>query len=383
MKTKIAIACQGGGAETAFTAGALQALFEAGIDREFEIVSLGGTSGGAVCTSLIWYALQNGEQPVWQRLLDFWTESNRPKRAQEQLFNQWVVTWSRLVGKGQIPSLEVSPYSPFRKSLLQMATAGQRKTFTDFEESLKAHIDFERIREWGPIDKRPVLVLGAAGVLSGRLRKFVSRNEVIQVEHILASCCVPNIFPAVEIGDDAYWDGLFADNPPIGALVRPVHVGEGNIPDEIWLIKIEPTTRPTIPTDPGEILDRRKQMEGNCALMNQLGAIMVLNDIHVWGGFTPDLLKFLQWERPVRIPKVYRDMADKPYWIPHIEMSPELYQKIDWVTKLDRGAENIDALMRDGRKRAREFLEARKRVVEIAQLQPPRLQVSRPQSIPA
>src|SRR6516162_11834746 len=42
MKTKIAIACQGGGAETAFTAGALHALFEAGIDKEFEIVSLGG-----------------------------------------------------------------------------------------------------------------------------------------------------------------------------------------------------------------------------------------------------------------------------------------------------------------------------------------------------
>ena len=65
MKTKIAIACQGGGAETAFTAGALQALLEAGIDdKEFEIVSLGGTSGGAVCASLVWYARQNGEQPV-------------------------------------------------------------------------------------------------------------------------------------------------------------------------------------------------------------------------------------------------------------------------------------------------------------------------------
>ena len=69
--------------------------------------------------------------------------------------------------------------------------------------------------------------MGAAGVLSGNLRKFVSRKEVIEVEHILASCAVPNIFPAVEIGDDAYWDGLSADNPPIGALVRPVHVGEG------------------------------------------------------------------------------------------------------------------------------------------------------------
>jgi NTE family protein len=84
VKTRMAIACQGGGAETAFTAGAVQALFEAGIDKEFEIVSLGGTSGGAVCASLIWYALQSGEQPVWQRLLDFWTETNRPKSMQEQ-----------------------------------------------------------------------------------------------------------------------------------------------------------------------------------------------------------------------------------------------------------------------------------------------------------
>jgi predicted acylesterase/phospholipase RssA len=57
MKTTIAIACQGGGAETAFTAGALHALVEAGIEKEFEIVSVGGTSGGVVCASLIWYAL--------------------------------------------------------------------------------------------------------------------------------------------------------------------------------------------------------------------------------------------------------------------------------------------------------------------------------------
>ena len=64
MKTKIAIACQGGGAETAFTAGALQALFGAGIQDEFEIVSLGGTSGGAVCAALIWFAIHAGDQPV-------------------------------------------------------------------------------------------------------------------------------------------------------------------------------------------------------------------------------------------------------------------------------------------------------------------------------
>ncbi|MFY9664301.1 MAG: hypothetical protein WAL67_16230 [Candidatus Cybelea sp.] len=47
MKTKIAIACQGGGSQAAFTAGALQALFEAGIADRFEITALSGTSGGA------------------------------------------------------------------------------------------------------------------------------------------------------------------------------------------------------------------------------------------------------------------------------------------------------------------------------------------------
>ncbi len=367
-KTKIAIACQGGGAETAFTAGALQALFEAGIDNEFEIVSLGGTSGGAVCASLVWYALQNGEQPVCQRLLDFWTKSNRPASFQEQIFNEFAVTWSRLVGRGYMPTFEVSPYSPAAKFLFEMATASHRKTFSDFKEALKAHIDFDHIREWGPLQKRPILVVGAAGVLSGKLRKFSSYHEVIGVEHILASCCVPNIFPAVQIGDDAYWDGLFADNPPIGALVRPIHIGQGNIPEEIWLIKIEPTTRPHIPTEPDDILDRRKQMEGNCALMNQLGAIILLNDIHEWGGFTPELLEFLQWPKPVRVPKPYEDWPDKSYYIPHMEMSPELYQKIDWEAKLDRSAANIDRLMEDGQKRAREFLEARrKRILELAE----------------
>ena len=94
---------------------------------------------------------------------------------------------------------------------------------------------------------------------------------------------------------------------------------------------------------------------------------MLVNDIYVWGGYTPELLKFLQWEKPIRMPKPFDDAPDKPYWLPHMEMSPEVYQKIDWQAKLDRGAENIDMLMEDGRKRAREFLEARKRVVEAGQ----------------
>jgi len=45
MKAKIAIACQGGGSQTAFTAGALKALFDNKVQDYFNIVSLSGTPG--------------------------------------------------------------------------------------------------------------------------------------------------------------------------------------------------------------------------------------------------------------------------------------------------------------------------------------------------
>jgi NTE family protein len=48
-KKRIAIACQGGGSHTAFTAGALKRLVS---DERYEFVALSGTSGGAVCALL-------------------------------------------------------------------------------------------------------------------------------------------------------------------------------------------------------------------------------------------------------------------------------------------------------------------------------------------
>ena len=196
------------------------------------------------------------------------------------------------------------------------------------------------------------------------MRKFVSTQEVIEVEHILASCAVPNIFPAVQIGDDAYWDGLFSDNPPIEALIRPVYVGAGNIPDELWLIKIDPTARRTIPQAPDDILDRRKQMEGNISLFQQLAFVELLNDMLLGGAFTRGFIKSFEIPKAIRIPKAFAEDPDKPYHIPLIEMSPELYSRLDWEAKLDRSNDNIGALMEDGRRRAREFLKARQLVVD-------------------
>jgi NTE family protein len=81
MKTKSAIACHGGNAETAFTVGAPQALFEAGINKEFKIVSLGGTSGGTVCASLIWYAVREAKLDRGAKNIDTLMDGGRNARA--------------------------------------------------------------------------------------------------------------------------------------------------------------------------------------------------------------------------------------------------------------------------------------------------------------
>jgi NTE family protein len=112
-----------------------------------------------------------------------------------------------------------------------------------------------------------VLILGAADVLTGELKKFNSRKGEICVEAVLASAAVPNLFPAVKVGEHYYWDGLFSDNPPVQELIRARSVGGERTPDEVWVIQINPKTCKTVPTTPAEIVDRRNEMVGNVSLM--------------------------------------------------------------------------------------------------------------------
>jgi NTE family protein len=64
--TSVGIACQGGGSHTAFTAGALQRVLDAGQ----RVTALSGTSGGAVCALLTWVGLQSGGPAEASQLLE-------------------------------------------------------------------------------------------------------------------------------------------------------------------------------------------------------------------------------------------------------------------------------------------------------------------------
>jgi NTE family protein len=359
MKTKIAIACQGGGSHAAFTAGVFQALFENHVQDHFEIVSLSGTSGGAICASLIWYSLKKGENPG-ERLNNFWMD-NSAQTYQERLFNDSAIKTLEYASKGKIPQFNVSPASKLLQGWMSFTTKamGLRSRFTNFTELLEAHINFQELANWGVQLEPPILLLGASNILTGKLWMFNSSHEPIKIEHILASCAIPNIFPAVEIGQDAYWDGLFSDNPPITELISTDYVGQGNIPQEIWVIKLNPTRRDSIPVEVDDILDRRNELEGNVSLFQSLQSIEKINDYFLRGAFKEEFLEELGFREPIKIPRSFIDKPDKPYYIPFIEMSRDLQKSLNYESKLDRAPERINQLIEDGKQQGKKFLESR------------------------
>jgi len=361
-RTKIAIACQGGGSQTAFTAGAIKGLHESNSRGEFEVVGVSGTSGGAVCATLAWYALRKQEAPLWKRLIDFWKDNTAHGWA-EETFNELIVDAMRMANRGMLPVLQLSPSSPFTRMIMSFMTLGSRRSFTEFPEILRKYIDFDEVARWGASSQRPVLIIGASDVTTGKLAKFVSAKQPIRLEHILASCAVPNIFPAVDIDGDAYWDGLFSDNPPVEELMRPRSVGPDNIPEEIWLIKINPTARKQVPVEPDDILDRRNQLEGNISLFHQLDHLEMINDMILADAFRPEFLGQFDLKTAIRIPKSFASDPAKPYHISCIEMPAEVQDTLDYERKIDRSAKNIDWLITQGEAAAKRFLVERAKVV--------------------
>jgi NTE family protein len=366
-KTRVAIACQGGGSETAFTAGVLKALVEKKdkLLDHFTIVSASGTSGGALCAFFLWYAAKKGDENLSKRLIDFW-EDNCAQTPAERMFNDSLIKMLKMTSQGLIPTFSSSPSSPLNKMMLPLVTQGQRSRYSNFRELLETHVDFSELAAWGVQPKPPILMLGACNILTGRLHQFSSYEEPIRVEHLLASACVPSIFPAVTLDGMAYWDGLFSDNPPIGELFKGGRIGMENIPQELWVIKINPTTSDKIPVQPSEIADRRNQLEGNISLFQNLGQMEQINYMMSRGAFADEYMERANIREPFKIPKSFPDDPDRPWHIPMIEISDELAKTLIYEDKLDRAPEKIHRLIADGEKQGHKFVEARLKMLAQA-----------------
>lgn len=91
--TQVAIACQGGGSHTVFTAGVLKRLFQEAEQHPstYDFVALSGTSGGAVCAAAAWYGLlADGECRAIETLDAIW-KGMAATSAVDRATNDWLV----------------------------------------------------------------------------------------------------------------------------------------------------------------------------------------------------------------------------------------------------------------------------------------------------
>jgi NTE family protein len=253
-RKRVAVACQGGGSHTAFTAGVLQGLL-ANLPSDVEIVALSGTSGGAICAALAWDGLvHNDPTRAIRKLTKFW-EATAAREPVDRLLNQSVMAVMGLRDLMVVP--EVSPY--------HFPTWAEER----FRSLLHQHFDFAELRELARRPGAPALQIGAVEVLTGHFDIFT--GEEICVEALLASAAIPDLYRAVTVGGrGVYWDGLFSQNPPIHDLVD-------HTLDELWVIQINSSTCLRIPTETHEILDRRNELAGNLSMEQELGFIQTMN----------------------------------------------------------------------------------------------------------
>ena len=305
----MAIACQGGGSHAAFTAGVLSRLLEPELAERYQLVALSGTSGGAMCAALAWAGLiSGGTEDARRRLAGFWHDLEA-KDPIDIAMNYWGVWFARLP-----VTLEMSPYvfEPLAEMTLRAL--------------LEKHLGFERLP--APRPARPKLLVGATNIQSGE--RTVFEGHALDYDELVASAAVPLLFRAVKADRALYWDGLFSTNPPVREFTDL-----DELPDEIWVVQINPQRRAHEPKNVRDIVDRRNELAGNLSLAQELYFIERVNRLRSEHGTLQARYKHIT----IRV--------------------VELALDLDTASKLDRNADLIRRLIAHGAARAVLFFDER------------------------
>jgi NTE family protein len=249
----VALALQGGGAHGAFTWGALDRLLEDGlaVDR------ISGVSSGAITGALLAQGLVRGGpeaaradlRRLWDRVAS--AHALSPLRAGP--LDRWLWGWDisntpawwgldmamRVFGPTQMNPLGLNPLRGVLADLLD------RRLLAD--------------------PAAPRLTVAATEVATGQALLF--DNAAITVDVLLASACIPFVFPAVELDGRPCWDGGYAGNPPLAPLLAPT------IPDILVLIRAQASRRSGLPGSQADIANRLTEIAGQNLLAAELAAL--------------------------------------------------------------------------------------------------------------
>jgi NTE family protein len=258
--TKVDLALQGGGAHGAFTWGVLDRLLE---EERIAIEGISGTSAGAMNAVALAQGLAGGGPPAAQELLAaYWnrvSDAARFSPIQRSVFDVMMGRWSLDLSPSFILSQQLSrTFSPYELNPLGL---------NPLRDIVAEVFDFEVINA----AKLPKLFLSATNVRTGQAKVF--RQPEISVDTVMASACLPFLFPAVEIDGEAYWDGGYMGNPPLFPLIDETEARD------IVIIQINPFTRNEIPRSAYEIENRLNEITFNASLVKELRAAAFLWEI--------------------------------------------------------------------------------------------------------
>lgn len=207
---QVVLVLQGGGALGAFQAGVYEALHEHGIEPDWVV----GTSIGAINGTII-----AGNEPPQRlpRLRELWARmaSGAEVESPFDIFgfgHAWTNLTTTLRG---IPGF-FAPNHPgwFDPNAPRGIADASFYSTAPLRDTLRQLVDFDYFGTQGPR-----VTLGAVNARSGQMRYFDSRDEPLQLEHILASGALPPAFPAVMIDGEPYWDGGIYSNTPIEVVM--------------------------------------------------------------------------------------------------------------------------------------------------------------------
>lgn len=253
-RKKINLALQGGGAHGAFTWGVLDWLLE---NEDWEVTAISGTSAGAMNAAVMADGLVEGGQEGARRALSrFWKSvsaaaelSPFQRSPLDIYFGNWSLDNSPAYMGWDLVSRVMSPYqlNPLN--------------YNPLRDLVKSQINFERVRT---CDQMQIYV-SATNVRTGKIKVFP--KEELSLDAVMASSCLPYMYQAVEIEDEAYWDGGFMGNPPLFPLFS-----QGGSTD-VLLIQINPVERIELPKTAQEISERLNEITFNSTLLRELRAI--------------------------------------------------------------------------------------------------------------
>lgn len=253
----INIALQGGGSHGALAWGVLDRLLE---EPRLAIAEISGTSAGAMNAVVLADGLERGGR--WgarQALRDFWKAVSDSARFSPIQRTFWDKLWGSY-------SLDSSPGYLMMESLSRAFSPYELNplNFNPLRDLLLERVDFDNVRHTTKVR----IHVTATNVRTGLPRIF-SGDEVTS-DAVLASACLPQMYRAVEIDDEAYWDGGFSANPALLPLV------ENRVSADILIVQLNPVRREQLPRTAREIINRVNEISFNTSLIKELRVLDLL-----------------------------------------------------------------------------------------------------------